>query len=290
MTLSKKLTTFFGRYLLEQGIVSEAMLEQALARQSNSGTLLGELACSREYLQPRDVERIFEVQKSSDKPFGEIAVELELLTTVQLEDLLFVQDVRTCHLGEVLLAMGAIDDKQFEATLEAFAAEQERSRECVDSALVAHPHQNLLREFIKALETASSRFMKERVKVHGVCMLESLEDFELQFSFVLSNGEDLKLVCTVLLNNAFAVELAGRLSGRYDDSCRAACLAQCLHFMEIVERYFVESMARQGAEPAHHSVQAAFLDERPEFAQPVMSVVMGTPGGPMKLAVVVQEE
>ncbi|WP_167512286.1 hypothetical protein [Oceanidesulfovibrio marinus] len=290
MTLPKKMTEFVARYLLERGIVDETVLEQARAEQSHSETLLGELACSREYLRPEDAERIFETQKSSDKPFGEIAVELELLTTVQLDDLLFLQDVRTCHLGEALLAMGAIDDKQFEAALEAFAAEQERSRKSVDSALADHPQQSLLRGIIKALETASSRFMKERVKVLGVCMLESLDDFELQFSFFLRSGDGRSTVCTVLLDNAFAVEIAGHLSGQYDGSCREACLAQCLRFMEIVERYFVESMARQGAEPVQHSVDAALLADRPGLAVPVLSVIMGTPGWPMKLAVVVHEE
>ncbi|MFW5735653.1 MAG: hypothetical protein ACOCWR_11385, partial [Oceanidesulfovibrio sp.] len=261
MTLPEKLATFFGNYLLEQGIIDHKELEEALAEQGRQCILLGDLAVVRGYLRQDDVDRVFEAQKDSDKPFGQLAVEYGLLTTDQLEDLLFIQNVRTPHLGEVLLVKGMIDERQFESVLSAYCREEQRGRETAEQVLASHPYSMVLRCLIRAIEAAFSRFMKERIKIHAVCGECQRDTFDVEFRFNLDFPSQQGKVCAVLLDLDFTREIAARLSGEHVDACKDECLAQCRGFMEVVERYLVANLGHMGVAPSAHRLQASFVEQ-----------------------------
>lgn len=289
MTLPASFATFFGKYLLEHGIVDEDVLEDALIEQGRESTLLGDLAVVRGYMRKEDVTQVFEAQKVSDKQFGELAVEFGVLLPDQLEDLLFVQNVHTTHLGELLLSRGAITETQFEAALEAFSLEEKQGRETAEQVFQHHPHKHVLRAFTQAIEAAFSRFMKERVKVRAICEECTPGVFDVEFRFGLGFASQPGKVCMVFLGTEFARKIAERLSGEPLGECQDECLAQCRGFMEVVERYLVANLERTGTAPLSHSLDATFTRKAHFDKADTLSVEMISPDGPMKLAVVVQE-
>lgn len=289
MTLPASFATFFGRYLLEHGIVEEEVLEDTLMEQGRGSTLLGDLAVIRGYMREKDVAQVFEAQKTSDKPFGELAVEFGVLTPDQLEDLLFVQNVHTSHLGELLLSRGAITETQFEEALEAFSREEQRGRETAEQVFLHHPHEQMLRAFTRALEAAFSRFLKARTKVRAIHGDADTGSFDVEFRFRLTYSSLPDMTCLALLAADFAKEIAERFSGERQDGSTQAYLARCREFMQVVGRYMVSDLERAGAAPASHSLDAAIIHGAQIDAARSLAVEIIGHGGPMALIVSVEE-
>lgn len=81
----------FGEFLLEQGLISEDKLREALEYQQNVRVKMGLIAVSEKLLSTEQAERINKKQALEDKRFGDIAVEQGYLTESQVERLLKLQ-------------------------------------------------------------------------------------------------------------------------------------------------------------------------------------------------------
>ncbi len=109
----------FGDFLIEQGLVTEGQVQEALALQPLTGARVGESLLSLGYLTRGQLQRALSVavQKGDavvlDRPpLGEILIGLRYVTTEQVAAGLASQQKTGKRLGEVLVELGAIVHKQ----------------------------------------------------------------------------------------------------------------------------------------------------------------------------------
>lgn len=106
--------SFLGRFLVEQGAITEAQLEDGLRFQREHNQRIGEVAVDRGVLTPAQVLAIREKQQADSRLFGDIAVTERRLSRRSLDDLLFFQKVQHTYLGEALLVCGHISREQYQ--------------------------------------------------------------------------------------------------------------------------------------------------------------------------------
>lgn len=109
----------FGDFLIEQGLVTEGQVQEALALQPLTGSRVGEALLSLGYLTRGQLQRALSqaVQKGDavvlDRPpLGEILIGLRYVSESQVEGGLASQQKTGKRLGEVLVEQGAINHKQ----------------------------------------------------------------------------------------------------------------------------------------------------------------------------------
>ena len=109
----------FGDFLIQQGLVTEGQVQEALALQPLTGNRVGEALLSLGYLTRGQLQRALSqaVQKGDavvlDRPpLGEILVGLRYVEEAQVEAGLASQQKTGKRLGEVLVEQGALNHKQ----------------------------------------------------------------------------------------------------------------------------------------------------------------------------------
>ena len=81
----------FGRFMVEQKMISQQTLEEVLDAQRKVQVKLGLIAVSEKLLSPEQADKINNRQAFEDKRFGDIAVEMGYLTESQVSRLLQLQ-------------------------------------------------------------------------------------------------------------------------------------------------------------------------------------------------------
>jgi hypothetical protein len=109
--------SFLGRFLVEQGAVTEEQLEDGLRFQHEHNRRIGEVAMDRGVLTPEQVLAVREKQRHDPGLFGDIAVRQRSLSRRELDELLFLQKVQHTYLGEALLLRGHISREQYQALM-----------------------------------------------------------------------------------------------------------------------------------------------------------------------------
>jgi len=99
----------FGQFLINEGIVSDADIVEALNIQRRRTTPIGELATKHGMLTVEDVFNILNKQTDSTKRFGEIAVELGYITEESVGILLRIQKESRARIGEILVEGKKVD-------------------------------------------------------------------------------------------------------------------------------------------------------------------------------------
>ncbi len=116
--------TFFGQFLVEQGIVSREELVNAIDRQENNNLKLGEMAVAMGLITPADIQRAHNAQMSKDMKLGDLLVEMGILTLSQLNDVITRQKNTHLYIGEALVQIGSLSTDDLERHLDAFKANQ----------------------------------------------------------------------------------------------------------------------------------------------------------------------
>nr|WP_312576207.1 chemotaxis protein CheX [Sedimentibacter sp.] len=107
-------TQFFGSYLLNNRIVSNENLKEALETSKNTRVKLGILAINAGYMTAEQVDEIHDIQATVDKRIGDIAVDMGYMTSSQVDELLASQNVGYLSLGQALVDKGFMTNVQFE--------------------------------------------------------------------------------------------------------------------------------------------------------------------------------
>lgn len=110
----------FGRYLVEEGIISDTDYKSAIEQQLAVRVKLGTIAIAEKLLTEEQVESINQMQKQFDKRFGDIAVENGLLTDEQVGSLLKKQGNPYMQFIQVLLESGRISTSALDEQLTSF--------------------------------------------------------------------------------------------------------------------------------------------------------------------------
>lgn len=125
--MSNESTQFrpLGAFLVEAGYLSEAQLEQALARQREIGGRLGELCVDLGFLSQQELEKALEARPRHRALLGRQLTDQGLITKEQLDRALAMQKASGGRLGDILVFLGYIDRK---ALYRQIATQEEMAR------------------------------------------------------------------------------------------------------------------------------------------------------------------
>lgn len=110
----------FGKYLIENKILSPTILKQIIDKQKTVRVKLGTIAIAEGYMTEEQVTEINEIQKREDKRFGDVAIEMGLLTDEKLKILLSKQGDAYMQFVELLTEMTGLSNRDIEEFLKAY--------------------------------------------------------------------------------------------------------------------------------------------------------------------------
>lgn len=103
-------TRLLGRFLVDEGLITEPDLDEALRLMSAVNVSLGDLASERGWITAQEAAALQRMQLRVDGRFGELAMRhgIGQLTPQRLETLRWEQDAHNLRLGDALVQLGAI--------------------------------------------------------------------------------------------------------------------------------------------------------------------------------------
>ncbi|WP_153306864.1 hypothetical protein [Desulfonatronum thioautotrophicum] len=258
---------FFGHYLLQAGIISEAQLQEALVFQEQHNQLLGELALARDYMTVEQVRETAAEQKIMDLPFGVIALRKAYLSPKQLDDLLFSQVVATTHIGEALVELGHLPAMELSRLLQTFNLnELERNHE-IQTQLHALPQSVVVTAGIEALHRAFLRFTHSPMNIVAV---NSPSTMTLSWTFLvwLETVDGSWLAMTTSLSEHNALKIAAKLAvSEADVHCGLRCQGRNRLFFTIVKRYWIQLLKKQGIQVAKAGICKGGITASPRHSK-----------------------
>ncbi len=266
---------FFGKYLLQQNIITQEALDDALRHQHEVNRRIGDHAVQKGYLTHDQMMEVLEEQKNLDEPFGAIAIQRGYLSQDQLDDLLFSQIVNSTYLGEALLELGHITPDQFSESLREYTRMENRRRVEIATALEHYEHNEIIGAGLRALIRGFMRFTGEELKLESVCDERNCGDFDVRFNLQLDIEDNGRLLCSIFFPNSLAQTIAADFPDDDGASCDDACMRQCGYFFLYVERYFISGL-EELAIPVQNSLLAGVRRGGPISKQPNDAVIYMT--------------
>ncbi|WP_028571903.1 hypothetical protein [Desulfonatronum lacustre] len=257
---------FFGQYLLQAGIITEAQLQEALALQERHNQLLGELALSRGYLSEDQIQETTREQKLLDLPFGVIALRKNFLTPKQLDDLLFSQIVATTHIGEALVELGHLTASDLGRLLNAYNLHAEDRQRKIEAGLRSLPQSSVIVAGIEALHRTFLRFAHSPTTIAGLNK-PPLTDLSWTFLVWLETIDGTWVAMATSLSERNALKIAAKLAvSEADVHCDLRCQGRNRLFFTIVKRYFVHLLNKQGIQVAQAGMRKGDIDASPRLS------------------------
>lgn len=146
--------SFFGDFLLKEGVITREHLDAAVAVQRQQNALFGYLAKSHGWLDESTLSRLLTVQSEQHEKLGTIAVDAGLLSSAQVEALLAEQARNHLFLGDALVRMGILNPKSLDHYLQMFHTESEK----VSESMKAQIHQLAYKDLVNAMLEAYRAF------------------------------------------------------------------------------------------------------------------------------------
>jgi len=112
--------TRFGQFLVNNDIVTEVMVFEALLMQEKRQENIARIAIGKRFLTVKQVLTIFNKQTDSCVSFTDMAVSLGYLTASEVSELLSLQQQSRPMLGEILVEMGVMDNGTLNVMLDKF--------------------------------------------------------------------------------------------------------------------------------------------------------------------------
>jgi len=159
---------FFGHYLLDEGLLSDEQLIEAIDYQAKCNLSLGELAVRENYITSAQADKINDRQRSLDKRFGEVAIELGLLSDEQIENLLAIQKKEKIFFGEILLKKDFITQEVLDSALEKFENIQKLEVVQLDKKVDEIDKDGVIKTAIAILQKLYPRIVHDYIKLADV--------------------------------------------------------------------------------------------------------------------------
>ena len=160
--------SFLGRFLVEQGAVTEAQLDDGLRFQRENNRRIGEVAMDRGALTPEQVMAIRERQRDDPRLFGDIAVRERCLSRRDLDALLFLQKVQHTYLGEALLLRGHISREKYQELMGGHVARGAKDQLPLRYLQDFFVDNKVAEALFAALAGAVRRFAGQPLEVQGI--------------------------------------------------------------------------------------------------------------------------
>lgn len=273
---------FFGRFLVQEGIITETQLDDALACQGEINHRLGDFAMARGDLSAGQVQRIFDEQRTVDLPFGEMAVRLGFLTRETLAELLFAQQVHCARLGEVLIMLEAISVDQYSQFMTQYYQQEGRRRLNLRYLLDELEEGRILPAAVHALQNAFPRFGGGELKPGGLAGKFEPSLYAVAYRVVLSTRYLGRVEAVVCLAEDAALDIAAAMAG--PEAGPGVVGGALGEFFDVFRAYYKSALERRGSIVLGQSLQA--LAEVPQdLASRGMLLELSAPAGPVVLAV-----
>ncbi|MBF0482426.1 MAG: hypothetical protein HQK81_07110 [Desulfovibrionaceae bacterium] len=266
---------FLGRFLVQEGGISESQLAEAVALQERCNRRLGEVAVCKGVLTREQVEQVFEAQRTLDAPFGEIAERRGFLDRRELDGLLFSQMIGCRHLGECLLMLGHLSREDFSVLLERYQGGQRALAVNVEYLLAGSGENALLCLAWAAVEKAFARFASVRLKIEAVGAPPGCGEFTtgycIETELAGRGAARLGLAANFAPAEPAAALPDARRTLDHEDVCRVAA------------KYFVAGLADYGLSPAPARAWRADPAQAERSARGGGALLLTSPRGRMGL-------
>ena len=231
--------SFLGRFLVEQGAITEAQLAEGLAYQREKNRRIGEVAVERGLLTSEQAEDIRQRQNVDPRLFGDIAVGQRQLSRRAVDDLLFLQKIHHTYLGEALLVLGHIDRAQYQELMGRHYALRDKGRVSLRYLQEFFAENRVAECLFAALSRALGRLTGEEAAASG---LGSAHDPVEYAAYARIEG-------LILGQRRFAatIGLSRSLADRLDaDGAGSRDAAGLSGFYDTVLRYFGDMLRDKG--------------------------------------------
>jgi len=203
---------YLGRFLVEQGCITEAQLEDGLRFQREHNRRIGQMAVERGLLSPDSVRTICRQQREDAGLFGDIAVRQRHLSRRSLDELLFFQKVQHTYLGEALLLCGHLSQDQYQTLLGRSYRLRDEGRVSLRYLNEFFCENKVLDSLVQALSRAVRRFADEPLDVDGVGVPLAMDRFPVRALVTGKTGAGRPLSAVAGLSEALAVRVEQGLS------------------------------------------------------------------------------
>lgn len=124
---------YFGRYLVEKGILTNERYHEIISDSKNAKVKLGLLAVETGVMTPEQAEEVNQLQQIQDKRFGDIAVEKGYLTDAQVGDLLKKQGDEYLLFVQALVENGILTLEEIQKQINAYKKSQRFASSDIDA-------------------------------------------------------------------------------------------------------------------------------------------------------------
>ena len=198
---------FFGEFLLENDLVTQETLDQALEIHQLSGLMLGEIAVSLGILSELDAHRINKAQQHLNKRFGEIAVALGFLNQQQIDQILLIQRKQHKYIGICLVEVGFFSQEQITQQLQVYEREKQQECHIMSQSIAQHPLADYITAFIETTDRMFLRILLQQSQFSGIIeYADQLPPFEAVCQ--ITAGEDDKMSFCIAAGKQTAVNIA----------------------------------------------------------------------------------
>lgn len=116
---------FFGQYLIEQGVITQAALLEAIKQQETTNRKIGEVILEMGLMTEGDIDRVHLAQRNEDIRFGDKAVAMGLISMEDLQRALTRQRNSHLYIGEALVKIGGLKEEDLAEYLKRFKQDQQ---------------------------------------------------------------------------------------------------------------------------------------------------------------------
>jgi len=239
--------SFLGRFLVEQGAITEAQLADGLRHQQETNRRIGEVAVDRGVLTPGQVHAICQRQVADPRLFGDIAVDGRHLSRRDLDGLLFFQKVQHTYLGEALLVLGHISSDQYQQLMGRYWPLRDEGRVSLRYLQDFFAENKVVETLFAALAREVRRFAGEELAVTGLGVADAVSDFPRRALLTGTVLDGRRLAAAIGLSEA----LAGRIAHGLAESAGATGPAG---IFDTVLRFFGDMLRDGGLRLEHGRV------------------------------------
>ena len=273
---------FFGRFLVETGIITEDVLRGALKYQRGTNRRLGDLAVTKGYMSEAQAQEVFQIQKEEDLPFGKIALEKKLIKKRQLEDLLFTQTVNSVYLGQALLHQGHISSDQLCVLLGEFCEHETSRRRNVKYLMEGHKENTVLTAFVEAVEKALFRLTGQEAKLDDVTEDAVVDDVRAGATLHMDFKDGGEVSGVVYFPEPAARAMAVVGGGKGNGLPQRACLKGCREMFSVVRKYLLGALEDRGLPVRKSAIRTLWGSEAATAPSPRgVDLCFQAPDGPV---------
>ena len=244
---------FFAQYILNQGLLTPAQVQEALESRRTAQPKLGVAAINLGYLTAEQVEEIHKLQYRIDKRFGEIALTEGYLSHEQLSSVLANQGNDDFRFGQALVDKGFLSLEALEDVLAEYkqAAELEQSSDLILIKEWISHYLSFSREDDNAVLYCDymALFLRAIVRFLDACplLVASPEGkSEERWAVSQSMTGDITLNSCLLLDNNVLLEIARRYSGEQIMEVDELALDSVGEFLNVTNGLFCINLSNLG--------------------------------------------